>query len=83
MQVSASKFRKMPLAFRHKMVEEQGTYLTTRRHLNYHIELFQLHGFYVEVWRSFAINQIQWIECPSADRVAEAYVSPQILKSLL
>lgn len=75
------RFRRLPLALRFKIVEERGNYIACRRHLHYQIELFRLADYYVEVWRSMAINQVHWIECPSEDIVLDRYVSLREIKS--
>jgi len=69
------KFLQLPLALKHKVVEEKGNYLTRRRHLTHNIELFQLANFYVEVGRSMATNQIYWIECRDNEFVFDKYLS--------
>ena len=68
------KYRGLPLAIKHKVVEEKGNYITRRRHLTYNVELFQLKDFYVEVGRSMATNQIYWIECPENEYVYDKYL---------
>jgi hypothetical protein len=68
------KFTRLPLALRHKVVEEKGDYIMRRRHLTYNVELFELGDFYVEVGRSMATNQIYWIECPENDYVYSKYL---------
>ena len=68
------KYQRLPLAIQHKVVEEQGNYLTRRRHLTYNVELFQLNSFYVEVGRSMATNQIHWIECRDNEYVYNKYL---------
>jgi len=69
------KYLQLPLALKHKVVEEKGNYLTRRRHLTYNVELFQLANFYVEVGRSMATNQIYWIECRDNEFVFDKYLS--------
>lgn len=68
------KYRRLPLAIKHKVVEEKGDYITRRRHLTYNVELFELKDFYVEVGRSMATNQIYWIECPDNEYVYDKYL---------
>lgn len=82
-ELSIERFKKMPLALKYKLVEEKGQYITRRRHLTYHIELFQLNTFYVEVWRSIATNQIYWIECPAKDYVHDKYLQHISLSGLI
>lgn len=83
MQIDRRKFRRFPLGLRYKIVEQHGDYIGCRKHLSFNIELFQLKNFYVEVWRSIAINQIQWIECPAEDYVLSNYVKPSLLEDIL
>jgi hypothetical protein len=83
MEFNPKKFKKLPLALRYKTVEEKGKYLMHRRHLNYVIELFQLNGRYIEVWRSMATNQIYWIECAESGYVVEKYLQKVNVESLL
>lgn len=75
MPLDRKKFDRLPLALRYKTVEEKGNYIMLRRHRQYTIELFQLNGQYVEVWRSMATNQIQSIDCRETDYVVEKYTA--------
>lgn len=68
------KYKGLPLALKHKIVEEKGDYIMRRRHLTFNIELFELRDFYVEVARSMATNQIYWIECPDNNYVYDKYL---------
>lgn len=68
------KYLQLPLALKHKIVEEKGNYITRRRYLTYNVELFELRDFYVEVGRSMLTNQIHWISCPDNEKVFEAYL---------
>ncbi len=68
------KYKGLPLALKHKVVEEMGDYLMRRRHLTFNVELFELKDFYVEVGRSMATNQIYWIECPDNEYVYDKYL---------
>jgi len=77
------KYIKLPLALQYKVVEEKGDYLTRRRHLTNNVELFQLNNFYVEVGRSMATNQIQWIKCRENEYVYDAYLQHISLEELL
>jgi hypothetical protein len=77
------KYRRLPLALQHKVVEEKGDYITRRRHLTYNVELFELGNFYVEVGRSMATNQIHWIECPENDYVYDKYLHHIKIEELL
>lgn len=72
----------MPLALKHKVVEEKGDYIMHRRHLTFNVELFQLNGFYVEVCRSMATNQIYWIECRDNNFVFDKYLQSIQLEEL-
>ncbi len=68
------KYLKLPLALQYKVVEEKGDYITRRRYLTYNVELFELNNFYVEVGRSMATNQIQWIKCRENEYVYDKYL---------
>jgi hypothetical protein len=83
MDIDYRKFRKLPLQLKHKIVEEYGNYIGCRKDEKHNIELFQLKDFYVEVWRSPAINQIQSIECPGEEYVLNHYVNSSLIKALL
>lgn len=75
MPLDRKKFDSLPLALRYKTVEEKGKYIMHRRHRQFTIELFQLSGQYVEVWRSMATNQIQSIDCRETDYVVDKYTA--------
>lgn len=77
------KYIRLPLALQYKVVEEKGHYITRRRHLTNHVELFQLDNFYVEVGRSMATNQILWIKCRENEYVYDKYLQDISLEELL
>lgn len=76
------KYSRLPLALQYKVVEEKGDYITRRRHLTYNIELFELNNFYVEVGRSMATNQVQWIECRENEYVYDKYLQDLRIEEL-
>ncbi|KAA5539987.1 hypothetical protein [Adhaeribacter rhizoryzae] len=46
------QFKYLPFQEKMAYVENHGTYLATRQQNEYHINLYYLHGFFVEVWHS-------------------------------
>lgn len=74
MEIDQHKFLKLSTQLKFQLVEEFGHYLRERKHLNYHVELFQLDNFYVEIWRSIATNQVYWIEVVNKEKVYATYL---------
>ncbi len=72
--MTPEEFRRLKLRQRYKLVQEEGKYLASRRHAGFQCRLFDLFGFYVEVWKPFGINIIQWIEIVNRDEIIDSYL---------
>ena len=68
------EFRRLKLSQRYKLVNEKGTYLARRIHGGFLIHLYDLFGYYVEVWKPAGINLIQWIEVVNRDEILDSYL---------
>jgi len=68
------EFRRLKLRERYKVLTEKGTFLANRVHAGFQCRLYDLFGFYVEVWRPAGINVIQWIEVVNRDEIIDSYL---------
>lgn len=73
-------FRKAKLYKRHQLVQEQGEYTAARFYKTFHVLLFRLDNFYVEVWKRIGTEQIYWIELVDSQRVLDLYLDNIRLK---
>lgn len=67
-------FRRLKLKARYQIVQEKGNYLAARTHGGFQIKLYDLFGYYVEVWKPMGINIIQWIEVVNRDEIIDSYL---------
>lgn len=67
-------FRRLKLKKRYQLVSKEGKYLANRIHGGFSCRLYDLFGFYVEVWKPVGINIIQWIEIVNRDEIIDSYL---------
>lgn len=79
--MTKEEFRRLKLKERYKLVSEKGKYLASRRHAGFQCRLFDLCGYYVEVWKPFGINIIQWIEIVNRDEIIDSYLEDIDIKN--
>ena len=60
--MTPDEFRKNRLLDKFGIVETEGNLLAERRYKSFRVRLFELNGFYVEVWNKVGVNIIYWIE---------------------
>ncbi len=73
MKKELSYFNQLPVNTQFEMILQNGKFLMQRYHLNYHIELYYLDNFYVEIWRSVSTQQICWIQPQHEEYVLNTY----------
>ncbi len=66
-------FNKMGLDARVDVLREQGTYIGARYYGSYHVHLYALNGFYVELYMKLGINLIQIVEIQKNRKIIEQY----------
>ncbi len=67
-------FRRLKLKQKYALLNKEGKYLAARNHAGFQCFLHDLNGFYVEVWKPFGINLIQWIEVVNRDEIIDSYL---------
>jgi len=67
-------FRRLKLSQKYKLITKEGKYLAKRMHGGFLCNLYDFHGYYVEVWKPVGINLIQWIEVVNRDEILDSYL---------
>jgi hypothetical protein len=47
-----NEFNELSLSLRAELVEQEGKFLVSRTGLTYHVDLYRLDDFYVEIWNN-------------------------------
>lgn len=66
-------FARLPLAKKHREVTQHGNFVAQRIYTTYNIQLFALHGYYVEVWKRIGLDYLHWIEVVKSDETLHQY----------
>lgn len=72
--MAPGEFKKLPLEERYSQVKSRGDFVASRYHLGFHVHLFTLDGFFVEVWQRIGFDSIQWIEVVNSDSTINSYL---------
>lgn len=76
------KFNSLTLAEKADIVFQKDSFIDTREYYNQSINLYLVHGFYVEVWYNSTENKIVAISLPETKELS-LYNSPINLSGLL
>ena len=68
------EFSRMPLLKKVEILKVEGDYIGAREVPSYFVYLYTLKNFFVEVYRTKTLNQIQWIEVQSNTDLLSEYV---------
>lgn len=77
-----NEFKKLSLIKRYNVVSENGNYISKRIYRGMEAYLYKVDDFYVEVWKRYMLNQIEWIEV-APESTINKYVDSVDLKKLL
>lgn len=77
-----NEFRKLSLIKKYNVVSENGNYISKRIYRGMEAYLYKVDDFYVEVWKRYMLNQIEWIEV-APESTINKYVDSVDLKKLL
>ncbi|MEQ8624367.1 MAG: hypothetical protein RJQ00_05915 [Vicingaceae bacterium] len=69
-----TEFRRLKLKQKYALLNKEGKYLAARTHGGFQCSLYDLNGYYVEVWKPIGINIIQWIEVVNRDEIIDSYL---------
>jgi len=76
-------FKKLNLGGRFRHLRDHGLYIDSRFFGNYRVHLYEVEGFYTEVWMRTDLDQVCWIEVADIAKVAENYAASIDVKSEL
>lgn len=80
---SKKEFQQLKLAQKYKLVQSKGQFLASRFYESYHVHLYAIQNYYVEVWCRIGISQICWIEVVHNPETIQSYVDGiNVLKDL-
>jgi hypothetical protein len=68
------EFSRLPLLQKLEILKVEGDYIGAREVPFYFVYLYTLEDFFVEVYRTKTLNQIQWIEVQSNTDLLSEYV---------
>lgn len=60
-----------------------GTFLGNRLYQGYVVSLFQVEGFYVELWKRAGLNYVEFVEVVRDESRLEAYADTPEMKQFL
>lgn len=72
----------MRLSKRYNVVRKQGNYLASRFFESWHVHLYALADFKVEVWYRVGLNHLAYIEVVGNEDTLKAYLDEIDLKKL-
>ncbi len=76
-------FRSKSLHERYEHVRKHGKYLDSRFYSSYRVHLYEVEGFFAEVWLRIDFEQVVWIEVATRNQVVENYANNIDLKKSL
>lgn len=76
------EFKKLSLIDKYNTVCDKGNYISKRLYRGMEAYLYKIDDFYVEVWKRYMLNQIEWIEV-APETTINKYVDTVDLKKLL
>lgn len=75
-------FKKLSVHEKYRLLKKGGEFIGSRLFDSYHVHLFLMDKFYVEVWQRIGLSQIYWIEPVNSDRTLDNYLDHIDIKSL-
>ena len=67
------EFAKLPVSKRFALVREHGEFVGQRIHGSHNIQLYAMHGYYVEVWKKLGLDYLHWVEVVQDDKILLQY----------
>jgi hypothetical protein len=81
--LSLQEFASLPVDLQSNYLWDNGSFLINHRDQRYCINLYSLHGYYVEVWYDTLLNQIHAITAFTTSRRLESYVNSVSITNLM
>lgn len=81
--MNRTDFQRAPLKEQVFRVLESGKTISDRRFLYFHIKLYALYDFFVELWYIPTVNKIDRVETLGIDEVLDIYSSSFNISDLL
>ena len=72
--LTKKEFKKLSLNDKYRKLKKSGEFIGSRLFDSYHVHLFLISDFYVEVWQRIGLSQIYWIEPVNTDRTLHQYL---------
>ncbi|MGD1845153.1 MAG: hypothetical protein ACFB10_07140 [Salibacteraceae bacterium] len=72
--LTKKEFKKLSLNEKYRRLKRGGEFIGSRMFDSYHVHLFFIEEFYVEVWQRLGLSQIYWIEPVNSDRTLHNYL---------
>ncbi|MEM8966772.1 MAG: hypothetical protein AAGE93_10165 [Bacteroidota bacterium] len=76
--MSTSEFTLLPLQEKIDLLYQEGTFIVAIRYYGYKINLYLIHGFYVEVFYNHKLDQIEQIDLLPNSHTRLKFYSDQI-----
>lgn len=77
------EFRSKSLLRKYEHLRKHGKYLDSRFFNSYRVHLYEVEGFFAEVWLRLDFEEVVWIEVASRSQVVENYADNIDLKKSL
>ncbi|NEQ48718.1 MAG: hypothetical protein F6K11_01105 [Leptolyngbya sp. SIO3F4] len=74
LMTSREQFGKLKLRDKYRIVKQEGDYTAARFFDTFHVLLYRMDGFYVEIWNRIGMNQVCWIEVVKDPRTLDRYL---------
>ncbi|HET6244071.1 MAG: hypothetical protein H0V01_06035 [Bacteroidetes bacterium] len=68
------EFKKLPLDKKYEFVKNNGDFIATRYYQGFEVHLYGMKDFYVEVWKRFGLDYIEWIEVVNSNATLRSYL---------
>jgi len=81
--ISREEYSGLSLNQKGDILFAKGDYIAVRDYYNYKVQLYSLHGFWVEVWYHPVMNSIDKIEVMESNKTLNLYLSDIDIISLM
>ncbi|MDQ3191826.1 MAG: hypothetical protein M3Q58_09540 [Bacteroidota bacterium] len=72
--ISAEEFKKLSLEKKLELVTKGGDYVSSRYYMGFEVHLYSMDNFFVEVWKRFGLDYIEWIEVVNSNATINSYL---------
>jgi hypothetical protein len=72
--ISAEEFKKLSLEKKLELVKKEADYVSSRYYQGFEVHLYGMDNFFVEVWKRFGLDYIEWIEVVNSNATINSYL---------